>query len=252
MRSKLISSLILICMLFSLASCGLVENKIPELTEDEEALVVEYASSTLLKYDANNGDKIGKKPEDFIIPVEPEPTPEIEWVEPEIVPTPEPEDGSVDTSDIDVIDNTSSVTSYDSQDLEKAFELDDQIDFIYEGYSIVESYPDSLDSYFVMNASKGTHLVILKFTITNITNNTLDVDMGDIGGKFRISLNGISKNALTTMLLNDLAFYRDTIDSGASDEVVIVGEYADEDLNSVDSLQLILKSEDGNKTINLE
>ena len=50
MRKKITGIVILIFITAFAAGCG---NKIPEMTEQQQELIVEYAAGTVLKYDKN-------------------------------------------------------------------------------------------------------------------------------------------------------------------------------------------------------
>lgn len=233
-----------------MTGCALVANQIPELQDTDKDKVVEYASEVLLKYDKKKGDKVGEQPEDFVIQkpeviedVEPTPTPE------PLLEIPNGED--VNPDDVTVTDNTGSNGSEYSS-IEAAMGAQGSLSFTYEGYEIKEVYPESIDSYFALTATSGCKLLIVKFNMTNISGQAINVNVPSEKIRFKIVLNGQTKNALTTMLLNDLAFYVDDIEPGGSDEVVILGEYKDEELASVDSLGVVVKTADGSSTVNLQ
>lgn len=259
-RSGLFGVIIIGSLLLS--GCSVFDSVIPELTEDEKAQVVEYASETLLLFDKKNGDKVGKQPEGFVSTTEvivegdesevtelnpEEQTPVEEGLNLEI---PDDDEG-VGPEEVDIIDNTgsgeSSFTSIDD-----ALNISEAVAVSYDGYEIKPSYPDTLDAYFVMNASQGCKLLILKFGIKNDTPNNVEINMPELNLRFKIVLNGKTKNALTTMLLNDLAYYREVIPAGGSEELVVVGEYTDEELSSIESISLTVVGPEGNSNISLE
>lgn len=235
---KRIAALVMtIVSLFSLTGCAVLNSSIPPLSEEDQDLVVEYASSTLLKYDKKNGDKYlaSEEPESEMPSVEvvdapePEPTPE---------PAPEPEEDVV----IDASEDLSTEEGVDKYvSVSEALGLSGEVDIVYEGYEIKNHYPDSLDAYFVMNATEGCDLLIMKFNMTNVSSAVANVDVAGSNSKFKIVLNGAPKNALTTLLLNDLAFYKGELSPGQSEEVVIVGEYPKAELENISDLGLNLK-----------
>ena len=245
---------IVTCLCFITAllmtGCGIFASQIPELEESDKDKVVEYASEVLLKYDKNRGDKVGNQPEDFVIQ-----KPEvIEDVEP--TPTPEPlveipdNEGEL-PEDVSVTDNTEGgVTEYNT--IEGAMGVDESLTFTYEGYEIRDVYPDSIDSYFALTATSGCKLLVVKLKLTNISGQAINVNVPSEQIRFKIVLNGQTKNALTTLLLNDLAFYAGDLEPGASDEVVVLGEYKNDEIASVDSLALVVKTEEGNYNVNLQ
>ena len=87
-----------------------------------------------------------------------------------------------------------------------------------------------------------------------IQNQTLSEDIQIQPGTVRVKIimNGEEKNALTTMLLNDLATYQGTLGPNEETELVVVGEYPVEDLQSIDSLSVKLKNESGEVVLNCD
>lgn len=261
MKSKSVLFGIILTGSLILSGCSAFESVIPEMTEDEKAKVVEYASETLLSYDKRNGDKIGSKPEGFVsqteIIVEGEPTETTEINPEEASPAPSldleiPEDDEgVSKEEVTVIDNTGEGQSQFT-DINDALSVPEGLLVNYNGYEIKTSYPDTLDAYFVMNASSDCKLLILKFKFDNSTGNNLELNMPGYNLRFKIVLNGKTKNALTTMLLNDMTYFKGAIPGGESEELVVVGEYSDEELASIDSLSLMVVNAEGNSTVSLE
>lgn len=247
MNKKSLFLISLLIMSLALSGCGALSNKIPELSPENEDLIVEYATETLLKYDSKHGDKIGRKSlvaEELSPEIETEDVAEIEE------PVNEDEDNSIIediTSEVNIIDNTQDeVSSY--SEIESIMGLDSIVDFTYTGYDIKNSYPDTLDAYFVMNATDNNKLLIIKFDLQNIIGDEVSVDIGSNRvNKYKIILNGESKTALTTLLDNDIRYFRKTLQPGEKEEVVLVGEYAEEELSAVDSLEVQLSDNDGNK-----
>lgn len=240
---------LLICISL-LSGCGMFASKIPELNEVEKSMVVEYAAESLLHYDKTHGDKLLREPVNYTIPTPtPEPTPE-PVLEEQKEPSSET-DINANVNSVDIIDNTGETPSTYSS-IEAALGLSDELEFDYLGYEVKSSYPDSLESYFVMNATSGNKLLIISFALTNITDHTVEVNMPESHARYKINLNGSAKNALTTMLLNDMAYVEGTLDAGQATEVVVVGEYSEEALATIDSLGLVVKLTDGNTSINLE
>ena len=231
----------------ALTGCSQFDSQIPNLTNEEEALVVEYATETLLKYDSHAGDKIGRKPEDFVINKSViEGT--VEDLDPVPEPTPEPSlDITIPDENIenpsDVLDNTEDENSVSS--VSDVIEFPSGVSITYSGYEVTDHYPDSVGDYFVLTASPGKELLLVKFNVVNNGSDTALLDVASTGVKFKIILNdGMARNALTTMLLNDLAFYKDNIEPGESKELVVVGEYVSSELQGISSVGLRIKTKD--------
>ena len=243
MNKRFISILLIALLCVLSTGCSMFSSAIPELTDEQTALVVEYASDTLLKYDTKHKPKLGE-----LVIEEPEVIEEV--IEEEIIP----EIVEEIPDEPEIIDNTEDISepSDGFMSIENALGLSDELSFKYDGYEIKSSYPETLDAYFVMNASKECSLVIFEFTVTNISDHAVDVDMASKNAKFKVMVNGQTKNALTTMLVNDLSYLKQQLGPNESVTGVVVGEYLSDDLATVDTVGVILKSESGNISIKLD
>lgn len=256
---------ILISAAAFMTGCGMFESRIPEMTEEEQELVVEYATETLLKYDAKNGGRIKhldesmfKAPEVVIEGAETDENGNTVFPESEEpAPTPEPESLTVvDNPDVveetDIIDNTGEGGSVFTS-LEDTLGYSGVLSMEYAGYELDDYYPRDMSSYFVMNASNGCKLLVIKYNVTNISGSDADIAMPYGSIRYKVTLDGDQKNALSTLLLNDLASYRGTLAPGESTELVVVAEYKENELSGgVSSLSLQVKTESGTSDIKLE
>ena len=246
------SGILLAGMLF-FSGCG---NEIPEMNEEEKSMVVNYAADIVQKYDSNHPTKL----QVMVQNMDPVTEGQISNDEnPEIIPEEETfkkqedlqkKEDSTDTTGkmAEVKDNT---VENSEMTLDEAIKYDG-FHFSYEGYEMQESYPSSgTESYFAMKATEGNELLILKFLASNQTASDETLDMIQSGIRFKIEVNGESRNALTTMLLNDFANYKNVITAGGSEELVIICEIPGEQINNISSLALIVKNADETATISL-
>ena len=230
-------------LLVSLSGCG---NTIPALSEEQEALVVEYASTAVLKHDANYQGKLV----DLSTLSNEEETPEEETtqepVEEADIPK-EPEQMQEPQQDVLSAEQAEAEIQADA---EQILGLQD-VSLTYSGYEVDEFYPkNGNEIYFVMNATPGNNLLVVKFTLRNLLNEEQDIQIQPGTVRVKIIMNGEEKNALTTMLLNDLATYQGTLGPNEETELVVVGEYPVEDLQVIDSLSVKLKNESGEVILN--
>ena len=230
-------------LLVSLSGCG---NTIPALSEEQEALVVEYASTAVLKHDANYQGKLV----DLSTLSNEEDTPEEETtqepVEEADIPK-EPEQMQESQQDVFSAEQAEAEIQADA---EQILGLQD-VSLTYSGYEVDEFYPkNGNEIYFVMNATPGNNLLVVKFTLRNLLNEEQDIQIQPGTVRVKIIMNGEEKNALTTMLLNDLATYQGTLGPNEETELVVVGEYPVEDLQVIDSLSVKLKNESGEVILN--
>ena len=230
-------------LIVSLSGCG---NTIPALSEEQEALVVEYASTAVLKHDANYQGKLV----DLSTLSNEEETPEEETtqepVEEADIPK-EPEQMQEPQQDVLSAEQAEAEIQADA---EQILGLQD-VSLTYSGYEVDEFYPkNGNEIYFVMNATPGNNLLVVKFTLRNLLNEEQDIQIQPGTVRVKIIMNGEEKNALTTMLLNDLATYQGTLGPNEETELVVVGEYPVEDLQIIDSLSVKLKNESGEVILN--
>ncbi|MCM1040709.1 MAG: hypothetical protein NC434_15440 [Ruminococcus sp.] len=225
-----------------LTGCG---QTVPELTEEENDIITEYAVNLLLKYDKNYNDHLVELPayEEPVI------EPEYEEPEPEEI-LPEEEENIPETEVIDATEEIEPVIS----SIEEFYGIPD-FTFQYTGYELLSEYPsmaqDSASAFFAMEATPGTQLLIVKFQVTNQSGMESVLDTFQYGVKVKIAVNGeASKNALSTMLLNDLQTYRGTLEAYGQTELVAVIEVPQG--TSVANLSLLLKSDSDSATMTLQ
>lgn len=242
MRKKITGGLAVVCSALIATGCG---NSIPEMTEEQQELVVEYAAGVVLKHDKNYEGKLVELTleEDDAKETETPSLPEDEEVS-EIVES--------EAEDVVVIDNTENLeeTTYT---IESFLQLD-TFRITYMGFEISDFYPnenESDDLYFIMNATDGNKLLILKFLTENISDMDAELNIAKSNVRFKIDVDGVTKNALTTMLLNDLAYYNGTLAAGESTELILVCEVSEMQSEEISSLSLIVKSVDNTATISL-
>lgn len=242
MRKKITGGLAVVCSALIATGCG---NSIPEMTEEQQELVVEYAAGVVLKHDKNYEGKLVELTleEDDAKETETSSLKEDEEVS-EIVES--------EAEDVVVIDNTENLeeTTYT---IESFLQLD-TVRITYMGYEISDFYPnenESDDLYFIMNATDGNKLLILKFLTENISDMDAELNIAKSNVRFKIDVDGVTKNALTTMLLNDLAYYNGTLAAGESTELILVCEVSEMQSEEISSLSLIVKSVDNTATISL-
>ena len=228
-----------------LTGCG---NTMPELTEEENDLITEYAVSLLLQYDKNSTSRLidlaAYEEERGIIEENAEAVKEAEALDAES----EEERSSleVDTEVVDLTEEAKAST------IEEFYGIDG-FSFQYMGYDFKTEYPDmaenEADAFFAMEATEGMQLMIMKFHVINQYGTELN--MLNYDTKLRVSINGeSSKSALSTMLLNDLQTYKGIPETDGSTELVVIVEVPNG--TNVDTLSLTLRNGSDSTTISLQ
>lgn len=238
--SVLLCSLGFTCIL---AGCGAQV----ELTEEENEIITEYAVNLLLKYDKNYNDRLV----DLAL-YEEEQDDELEEGElAEENPASEDKPEEAAANDTQVVDATQEAQA---SSIEEFYGIEG-FSFQYIGYDMTAQYPgmgeNPEDAFFAMEATPGTQLLVLKFQAINQSGAEAELDMMRYGTKLRVSVNGeASKNALSTMLLNDLQTYRGIVGAYELAELVAVIEVPTG--TSVDSISLMLKNDTDSVTLVLQ
>ncbi len=247
-----------ICMII-LCVClmGGCKNAIPEMDDETRKLVVEYAAATVRKYNEYQPSKLLEKKEEvseetiedeIVVPKQEE----REEVTSETI-TSDTEDSSLEPdSSVEVLEKEEQEPQLMPETLETYYGLENMT-LAYDGYEVKDSYPDSgEDMYFIMDATEGMQLLVMKFKMQNNAQSDQMVDFIQKGIRYKIDINGERKNALTTMLLNDLSNYQENVTAGEVKELVLVCEIPIEQASQISSLSLILKNADETATILLK
>lgn len=180
-----------------------------ELTDQENAIIVNYAAHIAMKYDLNQKEGL-----QFV------------WPEPEEELLPEVSD----TEEIgaEEVDDTSSVggavdggTSDSMQTgLQKLFGTD-AVSVVYTGAELMGSYVES--SYYAMNADAGKQYLVLTISITNQSDTEVELDNLERMPQFRINLaDGKEIPGELTVLTEDFATYQGKLAAGENVDTVLL------------------------------
>ena len=245
---KIAGVLFLAC---ALVGCG---RQMPELTEEQNEIITEYAVDLLLKYDKNYSNRLidleayRKEQASLQARMEAQAAEDAAKAEAEAQAAKEAED-----SGEAVVDNNTVVEPLISS-IEEFYGIDGVV-FQYTGYDLTYIYPESAEdestAFFSMDATPGTELLILKFLVTNISGGPKELNMLGYGMRTRINVGaGVSENALSTLLLNDLQTYNGTLGADESTELVAVIEVPEG--TPIDNVTMTLRSDTDSATISLQ
>ena len=251
-RNKNIVCGALLCtMMLSMTACG---NEIPDLTEEESQRVGEYAAVTLLKYDANNRSRL-VDPEMVIAKLEKEAAREAAKAAQEEAKAAQEEAKAEETGNTGTTEVTIPTAQEDiTASMEDFFGLPEGVSITYEDYMVTDSYPEdgATDEYFALDASAGKKLLVLRFRLTNGTEQEEKIDLLNTNSRYIITVNdSIRANALTTMLPNDMSTYEETLEPGQDQELVLLLEVNEDVAGAVQAIALRLKNASNEYTIQL-
>lgn len=236
----------LLMMVFSIliTGCG---SEMVELTPEQSAVISEYAVGLLLKYDKNYKSRLMSDKE-IAAAEEKQRIIEEEARQREAQRLAQESENKKTEEQSTVEEAVQNVSISEFLDMD-GFSID------YQSYEITESYPGSGDGdlFLSMDAAQGTQLLVLHF---NIVNQTQDVQVCDILSKsVRASVkinDGNWKNALLTMLQDDLLGYQGSIEAGSAQDAVVIIEIPSDELSYVEGIIMNLKYNDGSVKIGLE
>lgn len=236
MRSVMKIGAVLVAAAISLAGCG---DPMLSLTEDEEAVVVNYSAGTLAKHNSFQQEGMTA-----LYPEEEEPSGE-EAEEPDEIEEPTEEEQKKDDKeskekDAQPEEEQPSEEEAGQLGLTEALAVPD-VEFSYHDYSTAENYREG--DYFSMDASQGNVLLMLNINMTNTGNKAVECDLLAKQLMFTLSLNaeaGIQNQ--TTMLTNDLSTYKGTLDAGQTEAVILLFDVPQQTAENISSMQLSLRA----------
>ena len=243
-NKNMVCGALLCAMMLSMTACG---NEIPDLTEEESQRIGEYAAVTLLKYDANNRSRLVDH-EVVIAKLEKEAAKETTKASQEEGKA--EETGSTGTTEVTMPTAQEEITA----SMEDFFGLPEGVSITYEDYMVADSYPEDgvEDDYFALDASMGKKLLVLRFHLTNGSEQEETIDLLNTNSRYIITVNdSIRANALTTMLPNDMSTYEETLEPGQSQGLVLLLEVNEDVADAVQTIALRLKNASNEYTIQL-
>lgn len=229
-----------------LSGCG---NKIPDMTEAQAQQIGEYAALTLLKYDANNRSRLVDK---SVVEAYDAKQKEMHQMVSQVTTKPQGMKPVEDTPVIEIGEDTTGVAAVVS--VEDFYGLPEGVTIIYKGQNCCDSYAgDASEEGFALEAAAGKKLLVLNFEISNQSGREQSIDLFSKTATYRVTVNGSeTTNALTTMLMDDMSTYVDTIPAGEARNVVLLVEVKENVADTISSISLNLKDESKTGTIRLQ
>jgi len=218
--------MILLLPVMMLTGCKNSFDHMPDLTDEERTIIAQYAADILIKHDKNNGKLVS----DYEIQLYDEKEAQKKENLDALLAMKQTDEASSD-SYADGEDSYSE--GGDSEEYVKVYTPvaqvlgTDSFSIDYNNFYITDSYSDGMsdDSFFALDASNGNKLLVVEFLATNITSVDQELDIFDNNVKFKIGANDESPRlSMSTMLLNDMSMYRDTIPANSSKTLVLLRE----------------------------
>ena len=238
MKKKLVAMLCIMTMPLSLSGCG---NVIPDMSQDESAMVAEYAAGLLLKYDKNYNSRLIEEKNESENQEEIEETTEKTEEQKAVKEETTVSKNQVDAQESEVAESVTTKEDM-SANIGSFLELG-PIQVLYQGFEILDSYSEGNgeELAFAMDASAGAKLVVAKFSLTNTGAEAGVCDILSKNPRFRINYGTATKTTLVTMLSNDLSTLNTTIPAGETITAVLVIEVKAEEATDITGLSLNIK-----------
>lgn len=251
MKKRLLLFLILICASFVLTGCVDVGNF--ELTEEQESEIVDYSSTLLLKYNKNTSSRIVDTSAKRLLMAR------VEEYKKNLSNATK-EQGIADGNEGEASDGKDGGVSSENaavgeQNIARALHLPDGIEIVYAGRESCSSYPydGSSDGFFAMDATMGNELVVFHFDIINTSDSDKECNILDVGPMYRMIINDNDRqNALTTLLLDDMATINETIEAGGGRNAVVILEQPSGYSEGISNVKFLIKVGDEQSIIPIE
>lgn len=228
----------------------------PEMTEEQSALIAEYAADLLLKYSPNYNYKIA----DEEVMVEEETTEEVTTEEATEETTEEQTAGNAQVQEVSVQSTVTEeaeaaldVVDVAEVDFAEVFGMED-VEIRYDSMEICSVYPHGeVGTGFSVNASDGKSLIVMHMSIENTSEAVITCDLFEKDLDISININGGNyKKASNTLLVNDFTTYMEEIPVGESREAIIVAEINTITEEEITSCTLRMTSDNARVTAKLK
>ena len=228
----------------------------PEMTEEQSALIAEYAADMLLKYSPNYIYKIADEEvllEEEMVEMTTEEMTIEEVTEEQTAEAVEMVEVEVTSTVVEETESTLDVIDVAEVDFAEIFAMDD-VEIRYEDMEICSAYPQGdVGTGFSVNATEGKSLVIMHMLIENISEAVITCDLFEKDLDVSVNINdGNYKKASNTMLVNDFITYMEEIPVGESREAVIVAEVSEITEEEIHSCTLRISTEETSVTVKLK
>ena len=241
-RRKTLLASVLCVLAVSISGCG---NQIPDMTEEQQQAITDYAVDLVLKYDVNYQSRLVELPEEEVVEQEQVVT---ETPIPTELPGMEPVE---QLPEVQVGENGTVATNLS---VEEVLGWEGICQLQYQDFSVAASYEtnSAAQGYVSVEAADGNKLLVVRFTLSNTSADDQHINMIANDAKFSLVMGGEgAKKCQMTLLENDLSTYFGDVPAGSSVEVVLVAEMAEELLADVASLTLNVENGEKISTIPL-
>ena len=125
------------------------------------------------------------------------------------------------------------------------------ISFSYQGYDISSSYETT--DVAIPDAGEGYSYLILHVQVANTTDQAVTVDLINQPVTYQVKINdGTAIDGITTLSMADLStYYNKSLEAQATQDTVLLFQVSQTELESIDTLQLLVTKDGQTNTIDL-
>lgn len=255
-----IVSMLAVSIMSSVMLTGCID-AMPDMTEEQENMVAEYAAGLLLKYSPNYDYRLVSERElEETIQTENEAALQEETTQMQESEMEETEPYKTEENiqpDNDSSNEQQSVEGIEedmfSADADIAQELGiEGLSVRYQSYEVYDTYPKE-NSGFSLSAANGKKLLIVYFDVENTTDEDMQVDFNEYNIKGKVKVNDErASSVLNTMLVDDMISYIGQISAGETLQLVFATEVSEEAANEIESIKLDISGNGNSVSIPLK
>lgn len=212
MKIRVTFGILAVVLLSFFSGCG---EKLPEMSAEQERIIVEYAAQALLHHMKDYESRLV----DLSLYAE------------QAEPDEKKEEGRMDpvadTPVTDIAETPDDTTETETVPAVSPDELlmPEGVELQYTGCRITDHYPEGDEPVFVLNAEQGKTLLVMSFTLTNRSDESAKLDLLTAEARGEVVFGGGDKaKVLSTLLLEDLFTFNGELGAGESRELVLVAE----------------------------
>lgn len=239
----LIFSISMLLGMFVLGGCG---NAIPDLTEEEQRKVEEYAAYLVLKYDGNyqNALMSAQDEEEALSKLKQQAELAVQVQEQLALEEAQKEEQDA-SGDFGEGDSEQAVPERPvSVDIDEFLGIP-EVDITFEKYTVCRSYPEDTtenDWQGITSATGDNVLIAFEYRLENKTDQPYLLDLASMDKHFSFRVNrNMNKTAITTLLLNDLSYLRQELAPGTAEYGVLLIEVSRDVAENLESVQMVIK-----------
>lgn len=224
----------IVAMSLALSGCG---NAMYELTAEEEELIVQYAAYVVAKHNIQQKDGASSVYID----------------EETLLSDTETEEEGTSTEETTIDGETpgegEGTVSEDGVTLAAVIGHESDLSVSYEGSYVADNYVEG--GAYSVDAASGKTFYVMKFKVTNVTNQVVSVNNASINPIFKLISGDVSVKSEVTFLTTDFSTYQGEIGAGESIETILLFEVSDASAETITAPTLSITIDNVTKNVKL-